>query len=69
MVPSTIPPTTPMTISCKVMSMPSHRAGRAGMISLKSMSIYLPPTEIRPGTATFFSTMRISSISPMFRVK
>ena len=30
---------------------------------------YLPPTEIRPGTATFFSTMRISSIRPMFRVK
>ena len=35
--------------------MPSQRAGRAGMISLKSISIYLPPTEIRPGTATFFS--------------
>ena len=30
---------------------------------------YLPPTEIRPGTATFFSTMRISSIRLMFRVK
>ncbi|MNQ67646.1 hypothetical protein D3C85_821760 [compost metagenome] len=30
---------------------------------------YLPPTEIRPGTATFFSTMRISNIRLMFRVK
>jgi len=30
---------------------------------------YLPPTEIRPGTATFFSTTRISSIRLMFRVK
>ena len=30
---------------------------------------YLPPTAISPGTATRFSTARISSIRPMFKVK
>ncbi|MCY1374112.1 hypothetical protein D9M69_614290 [compost metagenome] len=30
---------------------------------------HLPPTEIRPGTATFRSIVRISSIRLMFRVK
>ncbi|MCY1451271.1 hypothetical protein D9M71_681280 [compost metagenome] len=30
---------------------------------------HLPPTEIRPGTATFFSTRRMNSIRLMFRVK
>ncbi|MNG07919.1 hypothetical protein D3C84_912450 [compost metagenome] len=30
---------------------------------------HLPPTAISPGTATFFSTVRISIISVMFRVK
>jgi hypothetical protein len=30
---------------------------------------HLPPTEIRPGTATFCSTRRMNSIRLMFRVK
>ncbi|MNR45095.1 hypothetical protein D3C85_1639100 [compost metagenome] len=30
---------------------------------------HLPPTDIRPGTATFFSTARMSSIRPMFSTK